>query len=68
MRARLWQSVVARGATERTLAAHRDIYNALVVRDEEMAAAADVMHLGISEEWLRTFVGENGAGEARTSE
>ena len=64
LRARLWQSVVAQGATEATLAAHRNIYNALVSRDEDMAAAADVMHLGIAEEWLRTFVGEHSDARA----
>jgi GntR family transcriptional regulator, transcriptional repressor for pyruvate dehydrogenase complex len=58
LRARLWQSVVARGATEATLAAHQNIYNALVARDEDTAAAADVMHLAIAEEWLRMFVGQ----------
>jgi DNA-binding FadR family transcriptional regulator len=56
LRARLWQSVVAQGATAATLAAHRSIYDALAARDEEMAAAADMMHLGIAEEWLRRFV------------
>jgi len=60
LRARLWQSVVARGATEATLSAHRDIYNALVARDVDMAAAADIMHLAIAEEWLRTFVANDG--------
>ena len=33
LRARLWQSLVARGAVEATLASHRSIYNALVARD-----------------------------------
>jgi GntR family transcriptional repressor for pyruvate dehydrogenase complex len=53
LRARLWQSLVERSATEATLAAHRAIYEALVARDADMAAAADLMHLGIAEEWLR---------------
>jgi len=57
VRARLWQSLVARGAVEATLASHWSIYNALVARDADMAAAADVMHLGIAEEWLRSFLG-----------
>ena len=56
LRARMWQSLVAREAVEATLASHWSIYNALVARDAGMAAAADLMHLGIAEEWLRTFV------------
>ena len=53
MRARMWQSIVARGAVEATLASHRSIYNALRARDADTAAAADLMHLAIAEEWLR---------------
>ena len=56
LRARLWQSIVERSATDATLAAHRAIYDALVVRDADMAAAADLMHLGIAEDWLRRVV------------
>ena len=56
LRARLWHSLVARGATEATLASHVGIYSALVARDAERAAAADVMHLAAAEEWLRGFV------------
>jgi len=69
LRARLWQSLVARGAVEATLASHWSIYNALVARDADMAAAADVMHLGIAEEWLRTLGqqsrGASDSGHAR---
>ena len=46
LRARLWHSLVDRGATEATLASHVGIYSALVARDAERAAAADLMHLG----------------------
>jgi GntR family transcriptional repressor for pyruvate dehydrogenase complex len=56
LRARLWQSLVSRDAIEATLASHRAIQKALLARDAEMAAAADVLHLGIAEEWLRTFI------------
>ncbi len=55
MRARLWHSLVARGAIEATLEAHVGIYNALVARDAGRAAAADVMHLAAAEDWLRGF-------------
>lgn len=62
LRARLWQSVVARDAVEATLTSHRNIYTALVARDADAAAAADTTHLAVAEEWLRTFVdGERGA-------
>jgi GntR family transcriptional repressor for pyruvate dehydrogenase complex len=57
-RARMWQSVVARDAVEATVASHWSIYNALLARDADRAAAADVMHLGIAEEWLRTFLAQ----------
>lgn len=55
LRARLWQSLVERSATAATLASHRSIYTALVARDADMAAAADLIHLGIAEDWLRTW-------------
>jgi GntR family transcriptional repressor for pyruvate dehydrogenase complex len=56
LRARMWQSLVSRDAIEATIASHRTIHRALVARDADMAAAADLMHLAIAEEWLRTFV------------
>jgi GntR family transcriptional repressor for pyruvate dehydrogenase complex len=59
LRARMWQSVVARDAVEATVASHWSIYTALLARDADRAAAADVMHLGIAEEWLRTFLAQS---------
>jgi GntR family transcriptional repressor for pyruvate dehydrogenase complex len=56
MRARLWHSLIARGATEATLESHVNIYNALLARDGARAAAADLMHLAASEDWLRGFL------------
>jgi GntR family transcriptional repressor for pyruvate dehydrogenase complex len=72
LRARLWQSLIARDAVEATLASHRSIYNALVARDADRAAAADLMHLAIAEEWLRTFLAQGqdalpAAGSGETS-
>jgi GntR family transcriptional repressor for pyruvate dehydrogenase complex len=58
MRARMWQSIVARGAVEATLASHRSIYNALLARDADTAAAADLMHLAIAEEWLHKVLAQ----------
>jgi GntR family transcriptional regulator, transcriptional repressor for pyruvate dehydrogenase complex len=63
MRARLWHSLVARGATEATLESHVNIYNALLARDAGRAAAADVMHLAAAEDWLRGFVEPDAAAE-----
>ena len=62
LRARMWQSLVSRQAVEATTESHRRIRKALVARDAEQAAAADVMHLAIAEEWLRAFV-EDGGGD-----
>jgi GntR family transcriptional repressor for pyruvate dehydrogenase complex len=56
LRARMWQSLVSRDAVAATLEAHRAIERALIARDADRAAAADVMHLAISEEWLRSFL------------
>jgi GntR family transcriptional repressor for pyruvate dehydrogenase complex len=74
LRLRMWQSIVARGAVEATLASHRSIYNALAARDAETAAAADVMHLAIAEEWLRNVLEQGpelsvpASGDAATGE
>jgi GntR family transcriptional regulator, transcriptional repressor for pyruvate dehydrogenase complex len=53
LRARIWQTLVGEGALEATRASHRAIYDALLARDAEGAAAADLMHLAITEKWLR---------------
>jgi GntR family transcriptional repressor for pyruvate dehydrogenase complex len=58
LRARMWQAVVAQGAVEATRASHWAIYNALMARDADMAAAADLMHLAIAEDWLRQLLDE----------
>jgi GntR family transcriptional repressor for pyruvate dehydrogenase complex len=58
MRARMWQSMVARDAVDATIASHWGIYNALCARNADTAAAADVMHLAIAEEWLRQMLAQ----------
>jgi GntR family transcriptional regulator, transcriptional repressor for pyruvate dehydrogenase complex len=60
LRARMWQSLTSREAIEATIASHRAIRRALAARDAETAAAADVMHLAIAEEWLRALVDDAG--------
>jgi GntR family transcriptional repressor for pyruvate dehydrogenase complex len=52
----MWKALVAEGAVESTRASHRAIYDALLARDADRAAAADLMHLAIAEEWLRQLV------------
>jgi GntR family transcriptional repressor for pyruvate dehydrogenase complex len=56
LRARMWQALVADGAVEATRASHRAIYDALLARDADRAAAADLMHLAIAGEWLRQLL------------
>ncbi len=56
LRARLWQSVVERGAVAATVASHRAIYEALLARDADRAAAADLMHLAIAGDWLNQLL------------
>ena len=56
MRARLWRSITEEGAVEVTKERHRDIYTALRARDAELASAADLIHLGDGERWLRRVI------------
>jgi GntR family transcriptional repressor for pyruvate dehydrogenase complex len=56
VRARMWQALVGEGAVDATRASHWAIYNALVARDENLAAAADLIHLAIAGEWLRQVI------------
>ena len=56
LRARMWQSLTSRDAAEATIASHRAIHRALLARDADTAAAADLMHLTIAAEWLQTLV------------
>ncbi len=56
VRARMWQALVTEGALEATRASHRAIYDALLARDADRAAAADLMHLAIAGEWLQQLL------------
>jgi GntR family transcriptional regulator, transcriptional repressor for pyruvate dehydrogenase complex len=53
LRARLWRAINERGAVDSTRELHHDIYRALVARDPNLAAAADLIHLADGERWLR---------------
>jgi GntR family transcriptional regulator, transcriptional repressor for pyruvate dehydrogenase complex len=69
LRARLWRAINERGAVDSTRELHHDIYRALVARDSNLAAAADLIHLAAGERWLRGILeqetraaGEDGSG------
>ena len=61
----------SKARSRRRCASHWSIFNALIASDADMAAAADMMHLAIAEEWLRTFLGSQNKpdldGSAATS-
>lgn len=63
LRARVWRGMVEANATDRTLAEHEDIYNALAEGDAPLAQAAALMHITTTERWLRRV---HGAGHATT--
>jgi GntR family transcriptional regulator, transcriptional repressor for pyruvate dehydrogenase complex len=63
LRARIWRAINERGAVESTKQLHHDIYRALVARDPNLAAAADLIHLADGERWLRGLLDQ----ESRTA-
>jgi GntR family transcriptional repressor for pyruvate dehydrogenase complex len=58
---RIWRGVSEEGSIEGALRLHRDILTALRARDAELAAAADLVHLGDGERWLTTVFSSDGA-------
>ena len=52
-RARVWRGMVEASATDRTLAEHEAIYDALADGDGVLAQAAALMHITTTERWLR---------------
>jgi GntR family transcriptional regulator, transcriptional repressor for pyruvate dehydrogenase complex len=56
LRARMWRAINERGAVDSTRQLHHDIYRALVARDPNLAAAADLIHLADGERWLRDLL------------
>ena len=64
--ARIWRGVSEEGSLASTLGLHRDIASALRARDAELAAAADLVHLGEGERWLRSvLVADEGVSAER---
>jgi GntR family transcriptional regulator, transcriptional repressor for pyruvate dehydrogenase complex len=58
LRARIWRAIHERGAVDGTRQLHHDIYRALVARDPNLAAAADLIHLADGERWLHGLIDE----------
>jgi GntR family transcriptional repressor for pyruvate dehydrogenase complex len=54
--ARIWRGVHEEGSLDATLRLHRNIVSALRARDADLAAAADLVHLGEGERWLSTIL------------
>lgn len=61
LRARIWRGYDEHDARERTIAEHRQIYDAMLSRQESVAAASVTVHIAGVESWLRR------ATAARTS-
>jgi GntR family transcriptional regulator, transcriptional repressor for pyruvate dehydrogenase complex len=57
LRARIWRAIHERDAVESTRRLHHDIFQALRMRDAELAAAADLVHLAAGEHWLQSMDG-----------
>ncbi|HXS63265.1 MAG TPA: FadR/GntR family transcriptional regulator [Streptosporangiaceae bacterium] len=51
-RARVWRGLTQAGAWERTLAEHRAILHAMVLRDAEAARSWSTVHIASVEQWL----------------
>jgi GntR family transcriptional regulator, transcriptional repressor for pyruvate dehydrogenase complex len=55
-RARIWRGLTQAGATERTLAEHRAILDALVSHDPEVARSWATVHIASVEQWLASVL------------
>jgi DNA-binding FadR family transcriptional regulator len=55
-RARVWRGLTQSGATERTLAEHRAILDALAAHDPEVARSWATVHIAAVEEWLASVL------------
>jgi len=56
LRARVWRAIMETEAMSRTLAEHEKIHDALLARDDALAAAAALMHVATTESWLRRLL------------
>jgi GntR family transcriptional regulator, transcriptional repressor for pyruvate dehydrogenase complex len=55
-RGRAWRGVIEAGATERTIAEHGAILEALRARDPRLAEAAALVHVSTTETWFRNVL------------
>ncbi|MEU3937173.1 FadR/GntR family transcriptional regulator [Streptomyces sp. NPDC029044] len=53
LRARIWRGQVDHRSSERTLAEHQAIFDALCTRDPSLSQAAALLHVSNTEHWLR---------------
>jgi GntR family transcriptional regulator, transcriptional repressor for pyruvate dehydrogenase complex len=58
IRARVWHGILDEGSTQRTIAEHETIYNALVAGDIALARAAALVHVSTTESFVRRLVGQ----------
>jgi GntR family transcriptional repressor for pyruvate dehydrogenase complex len=58
IRARVWHGILDEGATQRTIAEHETIYNALVSGDVALARAAALVHVSTTESFVQRLLGE----------
>ncbi|MFF5985184.1 FadR/GntR family transcriptional regulator [Streptomyces olindensis] len=57
LRARIWRGLVDDRSSERTLAEHEAIFDALRTRDPALSQAAALLHVSNTEHWLRRHLG-----------
>lgn len=55
-RARVWRGITQAGSTERTLAEHRAILDALASRDPEVARSWSTAHIASVQQWLASVL------------
>ena len=55
-RARVWRGLTQAGATERTLAEHRAILDALSSHDPEVARSWSTVHVASVQQWLASVL------------
>jgi GntR family transcriptional repressor for pyruvate dehydrogenase complex len=56
LRARVWRGLVEANADQRTVAEHAGIYAAIEAGDPALAAAAALVHVSTTENWVRGTV------------
>jgi GntR family transcriptional repressor for pyruvate dehydrogenase complex len=60
LRARIWRGYDVSDARDRTIAEHRQIYDALAARQADVATACATVHIAGVENWVRRAMAEDG--------